>query len=75
MMVFPVAFVPLLSVQYSLIVVESPMTSSDFSPSNFKSCGTSPKIAPLKILQFFPIVVYGLMWALAAIEVLSSMET
>ena len=55
--VLPLSFVPRFKVQYSRIIVEFPIINSDFSFSNFKSWGSSPITAPLKILHPFPIVV------------------
>jgi|TARA_B100002019_G_scaffold154659_1_gene133326 hypothetical protein len=55
--VLPKSLVPLLIVTYSLIIVLSPILVNVFSPSYFKSWGTSPMELEWKILQLSPIMV------------------
>ena len=59
--------VPRWIVQYSLIILQLPISTNVSSPLYFKSCGFSPIIAPEKISQSFPILVPDLINTLECI--------
>ena len=74
-LVCPEAIVPRLMVTHSLIVTLSPITASDSSPPNFRSCGTAEITAPGNMLQFFPIRAPSMIVTLEPIQVPSPMTT